>query len=275
MQASLEESERISSLSLRSDFPDKFAQFCDDFNGKMKLDESDDDDEEEVEDGDDEFSFACIGTDGSPISADDAFEDGQIKAIFPLFDQSLLFDGDATDLPRQPSVKVFVETEDPAPPPSESDAAEADPTGPYCEWSRKAVEASPEACKKSNSTGFSKVWRFRDLVNRSNSDGRDAFVFLKNGNPATANSNAVEKTDGSSDKKKIATAVCGEVKAADGGGVKVRTKKVKKSETAPLEQYMRNRREEDRKRSYLPYRPELVGFFTNVNGGLSRNVHPF
>ncbi|KAK9935494.1 hypothetical protein M0R45_022596 [Rubus argutus] len=30
----------------------------------------------------------------------------------------------------------------------------------------------------------------------------------------------------------------------------------------------------DKRRSYLPYRPGLVGFFTNVNG-LSRNVHPF
>ena len=274
MQASLEESEQISSPSLSSDFPDKFAQFCDDLSGKMKLDEEDEEDEEEVEDGDEEFSFACIGADGSPISADDVFEDGQIKAIFPLFDQSLLFDGDSTDLPRRPPVKnVFVETEDPAPPLS---AAEADLAGPYCEWSRKAVEASPSVCKKSNSTGFSKFWRFRDLVHRSNSDGRDAFVFLNNGNPAPAESSkAVEKTDGSSEKKIATSVVVGEVKATDGGGVKVRTKKVKKSVAAPLEQYMRNRGEDNRKRSYLPYRPELMGFFTNVNGGLSRNVHPF
>ena len=56
------------------------------------------------------------------------------------------------------------------------------------------------------------------------------------------------------------------------GGVKGKTVSLSAHEV-----YMRNRgsQEVDRRRSYLPYRPELVGFFTNVNGGLRRNVHPF
>ena len=33
--------------------------------------------------------------------------------------------------------------------------------------------ASMELFKKSNSTGFLKLWRFRDLVHRSNNDGKE------------------------------------------------------------------------------------------------------
>ncbi|KAL0016782.1 hypothetical protein SO802_003851 [Lithocarpus litseifolius] len=43
---------------------------------------------------------------------------------------------------------------------------------------RASLKASPEFCKKSNSTGFSKVWRFRDLVHRSNSDGKERGLAL-------------------------------------------------------------------------------------------------
>ena len=34
------------------------------------------------------------------------------------------------------------------------------------------LEVSSELWKNSNSTGFSKLWRFRELVHRSNSDGK-------------------------------------------------------------------------------------------------------
>ncbi|GKF85218.1 hypothetical protein Tco_0250116, partial [Tanacetum coccineum] len=47
--------------------------------------------------------------------------------------------------------------------------------GPYC--TRK--EQPPKLSKKSNSTCFPKLWRLKDKVGCSNSDGRDAFVFLK------------------------------------------------------------------------------------------------
>lgn len=161
----------------------------------------------------------------------------------------------------------------------------------YCAWSGKAVEASPETCKKSNSTGFSKIWRFRELANRSNSDGRDAFVFLNNNNESktTSPSKTEEKREGevkpasvSSNNNESRTTTCSkreELQNSDGGKGKVKSNGKKK--TPPLSahelHYVRNRalREGDRRRSYLPYKPELVGFFTNVNGGLSRNVHPF
>ncbi|KAL7261111.1 hypothetical protein ACSBR1_006705 [Camellia fascicularis] len=261
MQANLEESE----LTLIEEIGAKVSE---DFSGKIKLNDqieksapSDEEFEDEDHDDDDEeeFSFACIGTDGWPISADDAFQNGQIKPVFPLFDQRLLQGSDSDDLPRR-SPKVFVGTEESEP---------AEPAGPYCNWTGKAVEASAEACKKSNSTGFSKFWRFRELVNRSSSDGRDAFVFLnKDSNGAN-----LKKSDGSSEKKIGA----GETKVAGGKG-KVVKKGKKTASLSPHEMhYVKNRawREEDRRRSYLPYRPEVFGFFTSVHGGLSKNVHPF
>lgn len=186
-----------------------------------------------------EFSFVCVGEDGAAIGAEDAFIDGKIKAVFPLFDQSLLFSGEG----ELPVKKIFVES-------SGGDAADDGIAGPYCEWSSR--KASPEACKKSNSTGFSKIWRLKEITCRSNSDGRDAFVFL-NGSHAPP-----EKEEKAPPPPPPAAA------KKSGKG---------KAAASPHEVYLRSKaKEEERRRSYLPYR---VGFFTNVNGGLTRNVHPF
>lgn len=234
------------------------------------------------EDDDYEFSFVCSNTDSSPISADDIFSEGQIKPLFPLFNQDLLFanrqvgdsnskDTSAASL-RPPLRKLFIEERDPAVTSSSSKIDNLDelPAGTYCVWSGKAVEASPEVCQKSNSTGFSKRWRFRDFVRRCNSDGKDAFVFLVDPSKECTKQHEVhekvEKTEASKVKKNSA-----EVKAA--------TNKAKSKTTSAHEvHYVRNRasKEVDRRKSYLPYRKDLVGFgfFTNVNG-LSRNVHPF
>ncbi|XP_055806876.1 uncharacterized protein LOC129875605 [Solanum dulcamara] len=266
-----------------------------DFTGQLKMKEQiiednyEDNEEEEVEDGEDEnddeeeFSFAC-GIDAPPISADEVFYNGQIRPLFPLFNQNLLLcDEDLEALKEQlpirpPVKKIFIQTED-NPIPAASSSSE-DIAGPFCEWSKnKAIEASlenPEVCKKSNSTGFSKLWRFKVFLHRSNSDGRDTFVFL---NPTTPAAKVEEKvirknettTSSESEKKKIS----GEVKVI--GKVTKKKKDLKKSEgVLAHEAYMKSKaKAEDRRRSYLPYRPELVGFFTNVNGGLTRNVHPF
>lgn len=263
--------ELTSSVSFVSDS----AGISEEFHRELTLDGSVDDNDkteesppyDEESDGydeeDDDFSFWCAGNgDESPVSADDLFHNGQIRPLYPMFDQSLLSSADSkVDLPGRPPVKkVFVEAKDVSPPPAEGGEET------FCEWSGKAVEASPEICKKSNSTGFSKLFRFRDLLNRSNSDGRDAFVFL-NGSPAGS-----PKRESTSSEKKV---------GATAEGTKGKARKGRKGETAAPSSmsahYSRNRalREGDRRRTYLPYRPEVVGFFTNVHGGLSRNVHPF
>ncbi|XP_031099566.1 uncharacterized protein LOC116003781 [Ipomoea triloba] len=221
--------------------------------------EEDDEDEEEEE----EFSFICPGDDAAQIAAEDAFFNGQIRPVYPLFNRDLLLGAaDFDGLDEKPPVEnVFVET---------AEVTSSDAEALSCEWSGKAVVAAagPDGCKKSNSTGFSKFWRFRDLLHRSNSDGRDAFVFLNN--PAPSTSAAGKTEEKSSPGKKTGKAKVNGDSAGD------QKKKKSKKQLSAHERYMKSKaKDEDRRRSYLPYRPELVGFFTNVKGGLTRNVHPF
>lgn len=252
-----------------------------------------DEEEEAGEDGDEEdeveFSFACGNAEGSPITADEAFEDGQIRPVFPLFNRDLLFDYDSADrndgvsetddnsqaTTRPRLRKLFVEDRDGDGEKGAADS-ELEPLGPYCSWAGNTVEeTSPETCRKSNSTGFSKLWRFRDLVLRSNSDGRDAFVFLNNNvgdktQSSSSSSSTAAKLTSDDDKKKPAE----ESKTKTKKGKDKTTSSEKRTKSAHEKLYMRNRalKEEGKHRSYLPYKQ--VGFFTNVNG-LSRNIHPF
>ncbi|KAL6566509.1 hypothetical protein OROGR_002124 [Orobanche gracilis] len=248
--------------------------------GNLQEDDLNGDDCEEEEQGEEDFSFNCGELSTSPVSAEDAFINGQIKPFFPIFNRNLAFSGGESNsryenLPVRPPVKkIFVETSgddngtDQAM--ASSGPGNDEIVGPYCEWSsRKAVDASPDqACKKSNSTGFSKIWRFKEFVGRCNSDGSDAFVFLNNGvhgpppSPSPSNLKKSEKTESNTGKIKK------EVKKSG--------KSTKTESLSAHEVYLRSKvKEDDRRRSYLPYRPELMGFFTNVNGGLTKNIHPF
>lgn len=244
-------------------------------SAKIDLEEEDDDEVELVDATDEEFSFVC-GILTSPIAAEEAFDNGQIRPFFPLFNQDLLLsDIDFQHLKNRD--KIFIETDDNNNNHHHPTTLNEEISGPYCEWSKKATNLNPAdqgtTCKKSNSTGFSKLWRFRDFINRSNSDGRDAFVFFNNNTTTTSSSsNVVKKEDKVVFEKKE--------KISGDGVVKLVTqskKKIKKSEAVLAhEVYMKSKaKHEERRRSYLPYRPDLVGFFTNVNGGLTRNIHPF
>ncbi|KAL4280790.1 hypothetical protein GQ457_03G008060 [Hibiscus cannabinus] len=278
-------------------FPDLAGKFSHDFGLKLKLkdEEPEKEDEEklnsqtEIEDEDEkeeqseveeveveiemeegeeeeeeEFSFVCLSPDVFPVSADDLFQDGQIRPIFPLFNQDLLFtdeDGavlktEEGDVVLPPQVrKVFVE-----------DSTSSEPAGPYCEWrGAKAVEeASPDTCRKSNSTGFSKLWRFRDLKLRCNSDGRNAFVLLSHPPPSSSSSSSSSSVK--SEKKATLKTILEKPKEKKSG---------KMASPSPHEKlYVKNRAQKEgiKRRSYLPYKQ--VGFFTNVSG-FSRNVHPY
>ncbi|XP_057514891.1 uncharacterized protein LOC130796542 [Actinidia eriantha] len=149
---------------------------------------------------------------------------------------------------------------------SESDDLEGVPAESYCVWKPKsaAVEESPGRRKKSNSMGSSKPFKFRDLLHRSNSDGKDTFVFLtaKKDDKADSSETATEKNPTG-------------LKSAG----KVKPKVIGGNEVVPVTEahYARKGtavKDGDRRRSYLPYRQDLVGFFSNVNG-VSRNLHPF
>lgn len=230
-----------------------------------------DDEREGEEEEEEEFSFASVNADNSPISAEEAFKDGQIRPVYPLFNRNLLFDENRylkKKTLRSPLKKLFVVSEEAAAASSSTAEEESEPMGPYCSWSGRTVEeASPETCRKSNSTGFSKLWRFRDLVLRSNSDGKDAFVFLNNGDGG-------DKSRSASSSMAAATRLSGAKRTEKKGKEKTKSEKKMRTKSAHEMLYMRNRaiKEEGKRRSYLPYKH--VGFFTNVNG-LTRNVHPF
>lgn len=209
------------------------------------------DDEENTEEQ--EFTFTCTYPQGTLIFADEIFEDGKIRPIFHAFDQSLLFTNEK-NISTSPLKKLFVE---------QRSSFCTKPIGvskePLNEPSQNMtlveVPASHDICTKSNSTGFSKLRRFRrDLKLRSNSDGKDAFVFLNPNNHAKPNGTKVENVS---------------VKKGNGG-------KCKSTSSAHEKLYVMNRmrKESNKRRSFLPYKQHLVGFFSSVNI-FSKNIHPF
>ncbi|XP_009588918.2 uncharacterized protein [Nicotiana tomentosiformis] len=139
------------------------------------------------ENGDDDFEFAFINTESefSPISADEIFYNGQIRPIFntDLCSRDVQFKVSApTASIRLPLRKLFIAERETTPScsSSEADDLESIPPGTYCVWRPRAAEDTlTEQCKKSKSTGSSsKRWKLRDFLHRSNSDGKDTFVFL-------------------------------------------------------------------------------------------------
>ncbi|CAN4088276.1 unnamed protein product [Withania somnifera] len=239
-----------------------------------KSDENKEENHEEEQsnaEDDDEFEFSFVKeSEISPIAADDIFCNGQIRPIYPLFNTDMLLDNEdfrnassysnlnstleeASERPksiRLPLRKLFLEEEREANSScssSEADDLEGIPEGTYCMWRPKAEEKSAGSCKKNNSTGSSKRWKFRDLLYRSNSDGKDTFVFLTPSFKKKDNKAKQTTTDNAS-------------------------KGVPAVEGSPAMHYVKNGGGEKRK-TYLPYRQDVVGFFANMNG-LSRNVQP-
>ncbi|KAL5544203.1 hypothetical protein UlMin_007987 [Ulmus minor] len=237
-----------------------------------------DEEEEEDENGEFEFAFVCREQTSSPISADEIFYNGQIKPIYPLFDQNLLRDHEVasrndvvssetktqsppTTRRRQPLRKLMVEEERETTSSSSSEAEELEnlPQDTFCVWTPKhaASEASPGRCKKSSSTGTSsKRWSFRDLLSRSHSDGKETFMFISPGK--------LKAGKGSSGDRKVAGKGSSKI-VAEGGDDREEYLKRNGSSSA---------KEDEKRRSFLPYKQDLVGFLANVNG-LSRNLRPF
>ncbi|KZV43035.1 hypothetical protein F511_21431 [Dorcoceras hygrometricum] len=71
-----------------------------DFHQEKETSENDYDSHDEDEEEEEEFSFTCGGADMSPIAAEDAFINGQIKPIYPLFDRDFFSTHD--NLPKKP-----------------------------------------------------------------------------------------------------------------------------------------------------------------------------
>ncbi|GJW39582.1 carbonic anhydrase 2-like protein [Tanacetum coccineum] len=180
------------------------------------LEPDDEDDEEEYLDcedneeyfnheNDEEFTFMYLDENNTPIPADKALKNKDIHPIFPLFDQNLLSHEEQKQiLPINPQVnKVFVESDQVAlSSTSAYDRIESrlkDKVG-YSNsdgrdafvFLKKPVRSAVEGSSLKGNGGKRKglkaengmflgheIWRLKDKVGCSNSDGRNAFVFLK------------------------------------------------------------------------------------------------
>lgn len=205
---------------------------------------SNDDSTHQNDNDDSDFEFTFVSTD-PVVSADDIFCNGQIKPMqYPVFGQNLLLndeDDAVSTVPNETTRRrrlplrtlMFEESETTASCSSSTDESvdlEGVAEGSYCVWNPNLVAIGS---KKSSSTGSgSKRWKFRNLLIRSHSDGKDKQpVMFKipstKADKVAVNPGATVEHDGKTKRK-----------------------------------------------SFLPYRPELVGLFANVNG-LGRNLKPF
>ncbi|CAN4082447.1 unnamed protein product [Withania somnifera] len=219
---------------------------------------------EENVDEDFEFSLLC---ENPEISIDRL-----IQPIFPVFNRDLLLNDVSYDVvvsgvasgnvnsSVQVSLKdLFLEERELlSSSSSEVDELESVPPGTYCVWKPKITEPSPSRCNKSNSTGSTfKRWSIRDLMRRSNSEGRkDSLVFLT---PEKGMKNGTSK-----EAKDSSSKVAGKLKAKGSSS----SSGDKGSPSAAAAGYLRKEAakemDKNKRKSYLPYRQDLVGFFANV-----------
>jgi len=232
------------------------------------------------EDSDGEFEFPFVSRESA--AADELFAGGRIRAFYPVFGRVL--DEAPAPAPRAPLGRLFqleqARTSSVASTSSSSSSASSSTAGAgldgaspdnYCLWtpgsSSSAATSPSRPPRKSGSTGSIARWRRISelVVGRSHSDGREKFLFLsappspardrEHSSPA---SKAKTKQPPKGSKAAAAAATeldtvaagrrvsYGGAKASTGGG----------------------------RRTFLPYRQDLVGLFANVRG-LSRSHHPF
>lgn len=229
-----------------------------------------------VEDEGFEFEFVTRDSDSTPISADEIFHNGKIRPAYPFFNGDFFIrkvkmdaskeDNGAKTI-RLPLMKLLIEERETAATSSCSssdvDELEGVPEEMYCVWQPKAASdadepeglpddlycvwkpnPTPEAeetarrCKKSTSTGsIYKKLKLKELLSRSHSEGRkNNFVFLTPKN---------------------------------------RWRKREKGENFEETPVVTGKlRPPPPRRTYLPYRQDLVGFFSGGNG-LIKNSKPF
>jgi hypothetical protein len=147
----------------------------------------------------------------------------------------------------------------------------------YCVWrpgmgtgSSASASHSPRPPRKSGSTGSMARWRrISDLVvGRSNSDGKEKFLFF-----ATTSPHEAPNKDKPKPKPKPAPAPAGGRKPTTEVDTVTAAHRIayltKGGGTAAVVPGGTPRR------TFLPYREELVGFFANVNGVSRSHQHPF
>uniref|UniRef100_A0A0E0L647 DUF1645 domain-containing protein n=1 Tax=Oryza punctata TaxID=4537 RepID=A0A0E0L647_ORYPU len=259
-------------------------------------------------DGEFEFEFPFVSRDspaGTAAVADDLFADGRIKPFYPVFGRAgaggggdlLTKDAVATVPPRTrgPLGRLFLEESrgsfdrwTSTSTSSSSSAAASDeggldgaPPESYCLWTPGAgagstsASASPRPPRKSGSTGSMARWRRISelVVGRSHSDGKEKFLFLPIP-PPPSKENDVDhfkpkpkppKPTPASGRKTVQAAAAAEsdtVAAMHRIAYGAKGSGSTGAGGVP-------------RRTFLPYREELVGLFANVNGISRSHPHPF
>ncbi|CAL9203077.1 unnamed protein product [Musa hybrid cultivar] len=224
---------------------------------------------EDEDDGDDsseefEFTFAVRNPDTeTSVAADDFFSGGRIIPAYPLFNRDLLLPLSAADEPAAvegmavqiPLRQLLMEERG-----TELFSSVEPPTTEECRAPKR------DLCKKSASTGSSLRWRLRDMmVGRSHSDGKEKFVFLEAAPPSPAT-------------KKIPSPSLKAARSAGGGKGSKNDWRVAATDVATAHRLYYGKGASEKaargpRRSFLPYRQELLGLFAPANG-LRRSHHP-
>jgi len=264
------------------------------------------------DEGEFEFEFPFVSRDspaGTAAPADELFADGRIRPFYPVFGRGVgvggcvhaagIHDGTARSAPaaaprvrgqlgrlfleetraRSSSTSSTASSASSAAADDDRDGLEGAAPESYCVWrpgSGSSAPASPSLRppRKSGSTGSMARWRrISDLVvGRSHSDGKEKFIFFATPQHEAPNKDKPPKpkpTPPASRKPTPTTAEVDTVTAAHriaylaksggtgggGGGSAVPS-------GTP-------------RRTFLPYREELVGFFADVNGVSRSHQHPF
>ncbi|XP_075515653.1 uncharacterized protein LOC142550311 [Primulina tabacum] len=215
--------------------------------------------DDEENEHDEDFEFNLIREDEEVV-----VYDGQILSMFPVFNGDLKegFDSESLGIPvnniliddREEKEERSDRNQLPLSSSSEGNELESVPPGTYSIWRPKAAAV---LCKKSKSTGSTSwSWKLSDILRRSNSDGKDNYVFLTPKHRGHDHQKPQKIIESSKVQK-----VAGTKPVSGGGGAPGSP-----SPHEVLYTWNRAMNAEKRKKSYLPYRQGLVGFFTNVNG---------
>lgn len=218
-----------------------------------------------------EFAFVRRGSETlPPISADEIFHNGMILPVDPIFNQNLLLGNTkyhrSVDESRMnsglmkdvkigtPLRKLFTEERETSTTSScsSSEADELDGVSAemYCMGQSKS--SAEGRLKKSGSTG----WKFKGFLQTSNSVGSNSSFTI-----ASLNNRGRKRDE------------CAMESLVGQSGV-WKENLVCLSSRRTTSKCMPPPYKNEKQRSYLPYRDDLVGFFANVNK-LSKNFHPF
>ncbi|PKA63877.1 hypothetical protein AXF42_Ash004887 [Apostasia shenzhenica] len=229
----------------------------------------------EIQSDDFNFAFASVDSDDLRVMiADEIFSNGQILPVYPVFNRSLVTgDFESPEMKKSGSAPSSSSSSWSISSEAEDLDGMTDATAACCLRMTRSAPQSPDQWRKSRKTGSSasasRRCRLRDLIlGRSRSDGKGTFVML----PVLEQKDKEETSviGRSLDGKSPAVAYAGESKKKGQRG-KGKIRAVGEMDIVTAHRiYYSNGRASSRRRSFLPYRLEILfGFFGN--GGR----HPF